>query len=115
MEQAYLDKLDGRITEDFWQAKSTEWRKEQDGIQDQIARHQRANHHYFEQGLKIFELAQAGLRQYDTKTEEERRNLLAFVLSNCVLNDVTLTPVYRKPFCYFAEGPLVKKCGADGI
>ena len=106
LDQAYVDKLDGRIAEDFWQAKSTEWRKEQDAIQDQIARHQRANHHYFEQGLKIFELAQAGLRQYDTKTEEERRNLLAFVLSNCTLNDVTLTPTYRKPFSFFAEGPL---------
>ena len=109
LDQAYMDKLDGKITEEFWQAKLTEWRKEQDGIQDQIARHQRANHHYFEQGLKIFELAQAGLRQYDTKTEEERRNLLAFVLSNCILNDVTLTPAYRRPFCLFAEGPLLKE------
>ncbi len=109
LDQAYMDKLDGKITEEFWQAKSTEWRKEQDGIQDQIARHQRANHHYFEQGLKIFELAQVGLRQYDTKSEEERRNLLAFVLSNCTLDDATLTPAYRRPFCLFAEGPHVKK------
>lgn len=109
LDQAYMDKLDGKITEEFWQAKSTEWRKEQDGIQDQIARHQRANHHYFEQGLKIFELAQVGLRQYDMKSEEERRNLLAFVLSNCTLDDVTLTPAYRRPFCEQAEGPHVKK------
>ncbi len=101
-----MDKLDGKTTEECWQAKSTEWRKEQDTIQDQLARHQWANHHYFEQGLKIFELAQVGLRQYDAKSEEERRNLLAFVLSNCTMNGVTLTPTYRKPFCWIAEGPL---------
>jgi hypothetical protein len=25
LEQAYMDRLDGKITEEFWEAKSTEW------------------------------------------------------------------------------------------
>ena len=32
LEQAYIDKLDGKITEDFWESKSTEWNREQESI-----------------------------------------------------------------------------------
>ena len=39
---------------------------------------------------------------------------LRFVLSNCTLHDVTLTPAYRKPFSLFAEGLLLKNGGSDG-
>ena len=32
MEQSYLDKLDGKISEEFWSAKHAEWQQEADGI-----------------------------------------------------------------------------------
>src|SRR6266852_553702 len=32
MEQAYLDKLDGKISEEFWAAKNAEWQEEANGI-----------------------------------------------------------------------------------
>jgi len=32
LEQAYIDKLDGKITEEFWESKSTEWNREQESI-----------------------------------------------------------------------------------
>ncbi len=35
IEKVYLDKLDGRIPEEFWQAKDLEWRiKEQDALRE---------------------------------------------------------------------------------
>jgi hypothetical protein len=33
MDQAYADKLDGKIPEDFWQRKMSEWRDEEQEIQ----------------------------------------------------------------------------------
>ena len=106
LDQAYLDKLDGKISEEFWREKSAEWQKEQEILREQLARHQRANHSYFDEGVKLLELAQLGLEQYDTKPPEEKRQFLKFLLSNCTIQDVTLTPTYRKPFSFFAEGPL---------
>ena len=32
MDQAYLDKPDGKITEEFWQRKKTEWQEEEQQI-----------------------------------------------------------------------------------
>jgi len=36
MDQAYQDKLDGKISEDFWVRKSTEWQMEEQQIQSSI-------------------------------------------------------------------------------
>ena len=32
MEQAYLDKLDGKIPDEFWQRKSVEWQSEESEV-----------------------------------------------------------------------------------
>jgi len=37
MDQAYLDKLDGKITADFWERKSTEWLREEQQVQFALA------------------------------------------------------------------------------
>jgi len=38
MDQAYQDKLDGRIPEDFWERKMAEWMIEERSIQDALLR-----------------------------------------------------------------------------
>jgi len=37
MDQAYLDKLDGKITADFWERKNTEWLREEQQVQFALA------------------------------------------------------------------------------
>jgi len=37
MDQAYTDKLDGKIPEEFWQRKSADWRAEELRIEGQLA------------------------------------------------------------------------------
>ena len=32
LEQAYVDRLDGKITEEFWEAKSAEWQEEEQAL-----------------------------------------------------------------------------------
>src|ERR1700752_460248 len=32
LEQAYVDRLDGKIAEEFWEAKSTEWQEEEQSL-----------------------------------------------------------------------------------
>ena len=36
MDTAYIDKLDGKIAEEFWQRKQSEWRAEEASITTQI-------------------------------------------------------------------------------
>jgi site-specific DNA recombinase len=104
LDQAYIDKLDGKIVEEFWLEKSEEWRGEQQAIREKIHRHENANVNYFDQGVKILELAHRAYPLYLSQNAFEKRKLLDFILSNCTLNDGILCPTYRKPFDILAKG-----------
>ena len=41
IDQAYQDKLDGKIPEEFWERKMTEWTREERSIRDALARLER--------------------------------------------------------------------------
>ena len=99
MDAAYSDKLDGNITEEFWQRKQAEWSSEEARIKSRIA------------GLKengtddrlldirrILELAQMAHSLYVTRKPAEQAELLRKVLLNCEIDAVSLYPTYRKPF-----------------
>lgn len=68
-----------------------------------------------EEGIKIFEQAQRLAPLYVAGTDEEKHEILRFLLLNCTLNDVTPTPTYRKPFHWLAELAEMKYGGAEGI
>lgn len=94
----YVDKLDGKISQDFYDTKSDEWRQEQEEIRSKIEKHESANISYMEEGIKILELAQKAAVLYDAQEMTEKRRLLKFVFSNSVWKDGRLVPNYRKPF-----------------
>ena len=73
----YLDKLDGRISASFFDAKAAEFRAEQSRIMRDIEAHQTANQSYIEEGIQLLELVQraAGAvrksaRRRETQTPE---------------------------------------------
>ena len=99
MDAAYTDKLDGKITEEFWQRKQADWQTEEIRIKSLIAG--------LEEGKgaerllemqKILELAQHAYFLYLTRKPAEQAELLGNVLLNCSIDAVSLYPTYRKPF-----------------
>ncbi len=105
LEQAYLDKIEGRITTEFWQSTYDRWVDEQNDVMDRINELSKANRNYYEQGVEFLELAQAAYPLYISKSIEEKARLLRIVLSNCSIKGVSLYPAYNKPFNLIAEGP----------
>ncbi|MFC1807974.1 recombinase family protein [Candidatus Omnitrophota bacterium] len=105
LDQMYIDKLDGKIPEKFYQDKFNEWQEELDDISDKVERHKRADINYLTQGVHILELANRAYSLYVKQNRAERRKLLNVILSNCTLNDATLYPTYRKPFDLLVKGP----------
>ena len=73
LDAIYEDKLDGRIDQDFYDRKSSAWKKEQDDIFCKIEGHQGANRSYLDEGVKILELAQRSVILYEKQTEQEKR------------------------------------------
>ena len=99
MDAAYTDKLDGKITEEFWQRKQVDWQSEETHIASRLA------------GLKeprtadtltdvrrILELAQNAYSLYLTRKPDEQAELLKTVLWNCTIDGANLYATYRKPF-----------------
>jgi hypothetical protein len=104
IDQAYTDKLDGKIPEDLCLRKMNEWREEQSKILSQTQAHQTANHNYLEEGIRILELANKAYSLYLRQPAHEKARLLKIVQSNCTWDGVSPSPAYRKPFDILAEG-----------
>lgn len=104
LDQLYVDKLDGKVSEGFWLDKSRVWEAEQARLVSQIQAHQVADHRYYDDGLKLLELASKAYELYSKQPLEQKNKFLRILLSNCALQDGTLRPIYRKPFDILARG-----------
>jgi site-specific DNA recombinase len=109
LDRMYVDKLDGKVTDEFYDEKCSEWHLEQDEIRRNIDQHRAANRTYLEEGLKILELAQRASFLYEQQDVFEKRRLLEFVVSNSIYKDGRLTVQYRKPFNLMADANIKYK------
>jgi site-specific DNA recombinase len=99
----YVDKLDGKVDDAFFERMSGEWRAEQDRCQREIERHQTADQSYLEEGVRILELARNAQRLFEKQEPREKRRLLNFLVSNCSWKSGELTTVLHQPFDLLAE------------
>ena len=94
----YVDKLDGRVDAGFFDRKSAEWRGEQDRILRDVEAHQNANRTYIDEGVQLLRLVQRAPQLFERQQPAEKRQLLNFLLSNCVWKDGAVAAEYRQPF-----------------
>jgi hypothetical protein len=99
MDAAYSDKLDGKIPEDFWERKMSDWRIGEQQVKMAIQGF--ANAEFGDRALdaqRIFELANKAHLLYVSQNPVEKAKLLRMLFSNCSVDAVSVTPTYRKPF-----------------
>ncbi len=102
----YIDKLDGKISSEFFDTKSAEWKSEQEEILEQIQKHQQANHIYINEGVRLLELAQTACSLFKGQDAAEKRKLLNFVISNSVWDGKNLKAEFKQPFDIIAESKI---------
>ena len=98
LEGAYTDKLDGKITEEFWGARSTAWNQEEQQILLALQGLKEPRPDRILDGVRILELANKAYFLYLKQPPAEQGKLLRIVLSNCKVDAVSVYPTYRKPF-----------------
>jgi hypothetical protein len=104
MDAAYTDKLDGKIAEDFWQRKQTDWQAEEMRLRSRITGQEEDNAGERLLNIqRILELAQNAHSIYLTQKPAQQAELLKKVLLNCTIDAVSLYPTYRKPFDLIAK------------
>jgi site-specific DNA recombinase len=115
IEQAYLDKLDGKITEAFWAAKSSEWNQEEQQILIALDGLEQQSPERLLDGVRILELANKAYFLYLKQPAAEKAKLLRIVLSNCNIDAASVDPTYRKPFDLIFQRVKIEEWLAAGI
>ena len=107
----YEDKLDGRIDQEFYERKSTDWKQQQVEISRQILALKRSDQSDLSEGVQLLELAQRAVILYDQQSNREKRRILNFVCSNSTWKEGQLSPNYRQPFGIIAEKNKICRAG----
>ena len=92
-EQAYLDKLDGKIAEAFWETKSLEWNQEEQQIRMALDGLEQQSPEKVLNGIRILELANKAYFLYVKQQPAEKAKLLRMVLSNCKIDAASVEPL----------------------
>jgi DNA invertase Pin-like site-specific DNA recombinase len=104
IDQAYMDKLDGVITEELWLEKSRQWTSEAREIEDKIRFRERSGASWLEKGTRIIELARKAYPSYLHRNPTQKRRMLQILCSNYSLNGCNLHYSYKEPFNLLVEG-----------
>jgi hypothetical protein len=99
MDNAYTDKLDGKIPEDFWERKTSDWRMEEQQVK--MAMEGLNSAEIGDRALdaqRILELANQAYSLYVSQDSTEKAKLLRMLFSNCSVDAVSVRPAYTKPF-----------------
>lgn len=104
IDKIYIDKLDGKIDEEFWLTKHNEWTSQLVRIKSILNSHDETHDKYLKEGIQIIELANDAYNLYLEQSSEEKTELLKILLSNSWLNSGKLEYEYKKPFDILAKG-----------
>ena len=99
MDAAYVDKLDGKISEEFWEREAGEWRLEEQRVKralDDLVTADLSDRALDAQ--RVLELANRAYLLYVSQDYSERTDLLRMLCSNFSVDAVSATPAYRYPF-----------------
>lgn len=105
MRTMYIDKLDERITAQFYDEKIKEFAQEEEILLSSLEKLKSDNTEYYKVGFAIHEIAMRSKIIYRSPkaTIEERRLLLSYAFSNITILHGEIKAEYTKSFAFLAE------------
>jgi hypothetical protein len=98
IETMYLDKLDGRITQEFFDKQSFTWRGEQDGLLRKIQDIQKATPAPIDQAVDMLRLTSRASELFLQQPAAEQRRLLQVVVEKAAWRGGALQTTLFEPF-----------------
>ena len=98
IEQAYLDKLDEKISEEFWSQQTNKWTLDKESLVMKLEDHQQDDTTYLKNASLIFELAKKAPTLFQNAKFDQKRGFVQKLFSNCVLKDRIIDLELRKPY-----------------
>lgn len=94
----YQDRLDGRISVDFFDDKSNQITTELNEIANAMGRQNQSESKYYELGSKIFEISQKASDIFSNAKKENKRKILALMCEDIMVRDGKLVLEFTKVF-----------------
>lgn len=98
IENAYEDKLQGRITQEEYDKYHQKFRSEQDDSRKKLAQLQQADEDYYITASYLLELASRSYELFMGSEMEQKRELISLTVQNLSLKDGNIEYVMQKPF-----------------
>ncbi len=98
IDQAYLDKIDKKISEEFWLTQTKKWIAEKEDLAVKLLSSQKADSNYLDNANLLLELAEKASVLFKLKNADQKRKLISLLTSNCSYNDGKLDIELKKPF-----------------
>ena len=100
----YDDKIDGQITEEFYQRKLAQYSLEKDQIKQALSKHSNANAKYYELATNIYDLSQRAKEIFlKAKEKEHKRQLIKLIFAALTIDAGILSYTYTKAFQLLSE------------
>jgi site-specific DNA recombinase len=103
--RAYDDKLEGSITDAFFQEKRAAWEAERASAAREIEHLTTASARCLDLAVSYLELGSSAWNLLSEREPLERRELLEVVFLNCTISDEGLSVTWRRPFDLLAQFP----------
>ena len=94
----YDDKLDGKITEEFYNEKNVEYNEERNEIINQRKKLNIKDKSFYEKTITIYDVAMGAGKLFEDASDNKKRRLLRLVLTNMRLRNSVLTSSYTHSY-----------------
>lgn len=107
LDRLYDDKLDGKISSEFYEKKLKQYSDEKETITENIQKHSQASTKYVELGINFYELSQRAkeiyLKAKEKNQQERQRQLLKLIFEQLALDEGKLSFTFSKAFQLLSE------------
>lgn len=103
MKQIYIDNLDGRISEEMFNALTEGFREQERKVSRELELRYEADLSYMDEGAALLSIARGARNKFMEAGLKAKKHMISAVLSNCSFRDRTLSASYRKPFDIIVE------------
>ncbi|PHZ83926.1 recombinase family protein [Paremcibacter congregatus] len=103
LDEMYIDKLDGKVTEKFYNRMHIKWSEEKERCFRDMELYNEADESYMEDGIELLRLAKDAHVLFEKQPPEEKSKMLDFILSNCSWKNGKLYAEFKQPFDLLAE------------
>ena len=115
IENLYIDKVDGKISEDFWNEKNIEWHAEKDKLYNKLQCLNNSSKNFYEGSNLLLNFCKEAPTRFLQGTSKTKRQILNLVCSNLYHKDGKVNIKLKSVFDYLLKNALYYKLGPVGF